>query len=57
MVQTVGQPVSPELYRSLAGREQVLEGLAVEMGKDIGRLFYEYEARDLGGRLGERPNS
>ena len=51
VVQTVCQPLSPDHYRSQSGRAFIFDILAEDMGRDIARLFYSYEARDIGGRL------
>ena len=46
--------VDIELYRTLAGRSQIKEQLAVESGDAVARLFYDYEPRNLGSRLEAR---
>jgi hypothetical protein len=46
--------VDIELFRSLSGRSQIKEQLAIESGDAVARLFYEYEPRILGDRLQAR---
>ncbi len=46
--------VDIELYRSLSGRSQIKEQLAIESGDAVARLFYDYEPRTLGNRLESR---
>jgi hypothetical protein len=53
-VQALLREVDPSIYASRAGRLQVFEGLAIETGTAIGRLFYEHEPRPLGGSLNPR---
>lgn len=43
-----------DLYKSSAGRRQLEDALAKEMGRDIAKLFYKHEKKELGGRLGVR---
>lgn len=50
-VQAMLREVDPSIYSTRSGRLQVFEGLAVETGASIAKLFYRHEARPLGGNL------
>jgi len=43
-----------EGYRTSAGRRQMEDALADELGKEIAGLFYKHEKKELGERLGVR---
>ena len=53
-MQVMTREVDPELYRTRSGRLQVFQGLAVETGHEIGKLFYKHERKELGGNLNPR---
>lgn len=44
----------PDNYRSSAGRRQMEDALADELGRKVAGLFFKHEDRELGGRLGVR---
>ncbi len=46
-----GAPVSPELYRSSAGRRQIEQMLAAEIADKVTKLFYKHIPDELGSRL------
>ncbi len=46
-----GQPVSPELYRSSAGRREIEQLLAAAISDKITTLFYKHIPDELGSRL------
>ncbi len=46
-----GAPVSPELYRSSAGRRQIEQLLAAEIADKVTKLFYKHIPDELGSRL------
>jgi hypothetical protein len=53
-VQTVMQPITGSEYDSRSSELAVYKALALEVGRDIGELFYEHERVDLGGNLNPR---
>jgi hypothetical protein len=44
--------INPSLLETSAGRREIEEKLALQIGEDVARLFYEHPRRELGGRLG-----
>jgi len=46
-----GAPVSPELYRSSAGRRQIEQMLAAAIADGVTKLFYKHIPDELGSRL------
>lgn len=46
--------VDPSALQSTTSRLKIYEALAEKTGEEIARLFYKHEARELGGRLGDR---
>lgn len=50
-VNAVLPEMDPTAFRTLASRSKVFEVLASELGDSVARVFYSYEAGDLGGRL------
>ncbi|MCH2145903.1 MAG: hypothetical protein MK082_12270 [Phycisphaerales bacterium] len=46
--------ISPESMRSTSGRRQAELNLVSRLARDIVKLFYEYETKDLGENLGTR---
>jgi hypothetical protein len=53
-VSTDMREVSEELYQSTAGRRQVEDQLAAEIGSEVAKLFYKHERKELGKNLGVR---
>ncbi|MCI0365810.1 MAG: hypothetical protein L0Y44_00420 [Phycisphaerales bacterium] len=51
VVNVAAREFSPELFRTRAGRLKVLEGLAIETGDRIAKLFYKHETKELGKNL------
>lgn len=43
--------VTPDSYQSTGSRRQLEDMLARKLGDAVGRLFYDYETRELGGNL------
>lgn len=50
-VQVMMQEMGPEAYQSRATRNQVAELLALRIGEDTAKLFYEYNASKIGKNL------
>ena len=46
-----GAPVSPELYRSSAGRREIEQMLAAAIADQVTKLFYKHIPDELGSRL------
>ncbi len=55
-LEVIGQirEVDPINFESFAKRRQVEDNLAMELGKNVGFLFYEHDRVDLGENLGVR---
>lgn len=51
-VQSSLQDINPSLITTSAGRREVEDKLAEQLGDDIAKLFYAHPRRELGGRLG-----
>ncbi len=51
-VQSSLQDINPSLITTSAGRREVEDKLAAQLGDDIAKLFYAHARRELGGRLG-----
>ncbi|MEE2894901.1 MAG: hypothetical protein VX726_04080 [Planctomycetota bacterium] len=51
---TDNREVDPALFESFAKRRVVEDDLAVRLGRDVAKLFYEHERVDLGENLGIR---
>ncbi len=51
-VQSFLRDIEPSLLQTSAGRREIEDKLAQQLGSDIAKLFYEHERRELGGRLG-----
>ncbi len=51
-VQSFIRDIDPSLLQTSAGRREIEDKLAQQLGSDIAKLFYEHERRELGGRLG-----
>jgi len=54
MVQTQLREMNLDSYRSSAGRRQMEDALSIEIGKDVAKVFYRHQKRELGGKLGVR---
>jgi hypothetical protein len=50
-VAIVSPPISPDLYRTDEGRRQIESIIAVLLGMQVGKLFYEHVPDELGSRL------
>ena len=46
--------ISPDVMRSTSGRRQAEMNLVLRLSRDIVKLFYEHETRDLGENLGTK---
>ncbi len=44
--------INPSLLETSAGRREIEDKLAAQIGEDVAKLFYEHPRRELGGRLG-----
>ena len=53
-VATSMREVSEDLYQSTAGRRQIEDILAAEIGAEVAKLFYKHEVTELGKNLGIR---
>ncbi len=53
-VSTSMREVSEDLYQSTAGRRQIEDILAAEIGAEVAKLFYKHEVTELGKNLGVR---
>jgi len=53
-VSTSMREVSEDLYQSTAGRRQIEDILAAEIGAEVAKLFYKHEVTELGKNLGIR---
>ena len=53
-VATSMREVSEDLYQSTAGRRQIEDILAAEIGAEVAKLFYKHEVTELGKNLGVR---
>ncbi len=51
-VQSFIRDIDPSLLTTSAGRREIEDKLAQQLGSDIAKMFYEHERRELGGRLG-----
>ncbi|MSR44050.1 MAG: hypothetical protein EXS15_01655 [Phycisphaerales bacterium] len=51
-VQSSLQDIDPSLITTSAGRREIEDKLAAQLGDDIAKLFYAHPRRELGGRLG-----
>ncbi len=51
-VQSMLKDIDPSILSTSAGRREIEDKLAAELGQDIGMLFYAHPRRELGGRLG-----
>ncbi|MSR69630.1 MAG: hypothetical protein EXS17_04715 [Phycisphaerales bacterium] len=51
-VQSFIRDIDPSLLQTSAGRREIEDKLAQQLGSDIAKIFYEHERRELGGRLG-----
>jgi hypothetical protein len=54
LVTTNMREVGTELYQSTAGRRQIEDALAAEIGAEVAKLFYKHEKVELGKNLGVR---
>lgn len=54
LVTTNMREVATELYQSTAGRRQIEDSLAAEIGAEVAKLFYKHEKVELGKNLGVR---
>ncbi|MCE9620327.1 MAG: hypothetical protein K8R92_10530 [Planctomycetes bacterium] len=53
-VTTDMREVSDDLYQSTAGRRQIEDTLAAEIGTEVAKLFYKHERKELGKNMGVR---
>lgn len=51
-VQSFIRDIDPSLLTTSAGRREIEDKLAQQLGSDIAKMFYEHERRELGARLG-----
>ena len=54
LVTTNMREVGTDLYQSTAGRRQIEDSLAAEIGAEVAKLFYKHEVTELGKNLGVR---
>ena len=53
-LEVVMEQVNPEEFASRAARNQIAKSLAEQIGLETARLFYTYNASELGTNLGGR---
>lgn len=51
-VSTELQDINPSILETSAGRREIEDKLATQLGTDIAKYFYAHPRRELGGRLG-----